>query len=356
MKHLLTFLFAINALIGFAQNGIVAIARYEVDKIPTLQSNPPLPEFRGGFDSLKIIFNQRFNYNDKIIVQALSTAQPREGIIGFTVNEAGQIIDIQLIDSTDTVLDNEAIRVLETLNSHTKTDKTTRFSVAFDPFPDWRWREYEVAAYNREQQAMRQKVDNTPAEELEKLVDDTRRYWSGNLWLGQTTTTPPLSKYLSRMGQFGFSIERTQKKWWLGGHFQVNWGNFRKDFEAKDYFWQRDTSFSSIGVGVATGWRFNGKKLMFTPFISYEIKGMSVSSGEEGYNDSPTLVSALPSAGFLLDYKFAQKTDLTWAAPMLNTAILRFRVAVNWANFGDNRRGSLIDVGIGIGGFQRALK
>jgi hypothetical protein len=358
MKSIFLFILLTIAAQVAAQDGIVALARYDGINKPTLKTRPSLPEFKGGFAGLRDSFQRQFDYTNALIAHAITHDKPREGLIGFAVNSFGHVFDIQIIDSTSSVTDAEAVRVLSNLKGFYDDTTTKRFSVTFDPFPDWRWEDEREKLRYQKEFGMRDKIANTSAAELEKLVDPQRRVIAVGIWMGQTSTTPKLTAYLRNMGQFGFIIERTKRKWYASGHFQIKWGTLRRDFEAKDYYWQRDTSFTIGGLGLNFGRQIvHTSKFILTPYVGFDVQGLSiVSSDGSAPDDSPTLTFVLPSAGLLLDYKFHQRGDYAWGYSSLNTAFLRFRLAVNAANFGKPRQGALIDLGIGFGFFQRALK
>jgi hypothetical protein len=357
MKQLIVFLLLSFAAQVTAQNGIVALARYDGVNLPSLRSDATLPEYMGGLDSLKSHFTQYFNYINRQVAEVLVLKKPREGLIAFAVNDSGQIVHFQVLDSIALAVDLEALRTLQKLAKNFYPNPTQRFAIAYDPFPEWQWqaekRREEVAKH----QILKENAPKLPADSLLPYVDPKRACYISTFWLGETTPIYPLSKNLSLMMQIGYSGEIISDKWVIGGSLQMRWGRYRRDFFFEDLLAVRGMDAGMVGASGYMGWQFKPRqKLVIMPFLGLEMQSYNIAYGYvDNYRTYFETAWSAPSGGILLDFALRQKGSYNRGVYRLHTTNLRVRLAAHWVHFADERRGTLIDLGIGIGRFQRRL-
>ena len=75
----------------------------------------------------------------------------------------------------------------------------------------------------------------------------------------------------------------------------------------------------------------------------------------QSYETSPSIVSFLPTFGGTVDIIRKQKANNEAGTLRLNTQAIRLHFAVNFANFKGERRGNLIDFGVGYSFSTREL-
>lgn len=341
-----------------AQDGIIAIARYGQNEPPKFRYNDSLTEFSGGFGAFKSLFLKEF----KMPVKGLVGKKAPDGMVGFTVNLVGKIVDIEIIDSVTTEIDAEVVRVLTDISEFHPQVQPLKFAIQYNVFPDW-FRDYvdqQEAAQKQRQQAMRADslVKNTKLADLEKYIDPNRSYFSGDVWVGFSTMNDPLSKYLKQGVAFGGDLNFIKKKWMGGVNIRFGSTRVKQEFDNKEAYWAKDTSVGVFGIGLMCGYKLRDEeKLAFTPFVGIGFCNISLPTVEDEIPiDGSNISSFAPTFGVFVDYKFRVKANYSWFATNLNTSTIRLRLAVNPVNFKSGRRGSIVDLGIGFGFYQRALK
>lgn len=341
-----------------AQDGIIAIARYGQNEPPKFRYNDSLTEFSGGFEAFKNLFLKEF----RMPVKGLVGKKAPDGMVGFTVNLVGKIVDIEIIDSVTTEVDAEVVRVLTAISEFHPQVKPLKFAIQYNVYPDW-FRDYvdqQATALKERQQAMRvdSLVKNTKLADLEKYIDPNRSYVSGDVWAGFSTMNDPLSKYFKQGFAFGGDLNFIKKKWMGGGSIRFGSTRVKQEFENKEAYWAKDTSVGVFAMSLTCGYKLRDEeKLAFTPFIGIGFCNISLPTVEdETPIDGSSLASFAPTFGVFVDYKFRVKANYSWFETHLNTSTIRMRLAVNPVNFKNGRRGNMVDLGIGFGFYQRALK
>lgn len=121
----------INVVVGNAQNNVISIdsfSKQNKDSISELCYEPMIfvdttpPEFPGGYDSLYSYIQNKIKYPPKAISQKI------EGMVicTFTIDEKGQVTDLQVIKGNHPLLDNEVIRVLKEMPKWTPGEKQNK--------------------------------------------------------------------------------------------------------------------------------------------------------------------------------------------------------------------------------------
>ena len=341
-----------------AQQGIIAIARYDQNAPPKLRYDDSLTEFSGGFEAFQTLFLKQY----KMPTKALRGTKAADGLIGFTVNLVGKIEDIEVIDSVTTEIDAETVRVLAEIAEFHPQAKPLKFAILYNVYPDWfrSWVEEQAAAAQERREATRidSLLESKNKSELRSLVDETKVYASGDVWAGLSTINDPLSKYLNQSFVFGADLNFFKRKWFVGGNIQFRNTHIKQDFDYLDAYWAKDTSVNLFGFGMMAGYKLvDEERLAFTPFVGIGFGTLSLPSTE---NDTPpngsTILSVVPSVGFFVDYKYRVRAKRSWFDSKLKTSAIRLRLAVNPMNFRDGRRGSVVDIGLGFGFYQQILK
>ncbi|MBL7817717.1 MAG: hypothetical protein JNL70_22105 [Saprospiraceae bacterium] len=358
-KYLVTYLFTLFFLgENTAQEGIFAIARYDSVAPPKFNYKDSLSEFTGGFTAFKNLFLKEF----KMPVEALRTIKAPDGMVGFTVNLVGKIVDIEIIDSTHAKIDAEVIRVLSEIAEFHPQPKPLKFAILYNVYPDW-FRDFVVETEQaQKEQAQAMKMDSLlkskTQQDLSAMIDHSKGAFNMDIWFGFSNMNDPLSKYLKSTAVFGGDLNFMKKKWLFGGSLQVRSTRLKQDFENIDAFWAKDTSVSLFSMALAMGYQVvDEERLAFTPFVGIGFGVMSLPSNEDYASpDGSSLSSFVPSFGFLVDYKYKIKAQRAWLDAKLNTKSIRLRLAVNPMNFRDGRRGNVVDIGVGLSFMQQNLK
>ncbi len=342
-----------------AQEGIIAIARYGQNEPSKFQFNDSLTEFSGGFTAFKSLFLKEF----KVPQSALRTAKAPDGMVGFTVNLVGKIVDIEIIDSVTTEIDAEVVRVLTAISEFHPQSKPLKFAIQYNVYPDWFRNFIQEEEEETRQRLLAAKTDSLlksiAEKDLIKYVDDSKAYFSADIWAGFTTMNDPLSKYLKSGFVLGFDLGVYKRKWFFGANLQLRSTKTRQEFAYKAAYWEKDTSVSLPTMGVTIGYKvIDEDRLAFTPYISIGGSAMSLPSIEnEPSVEGATIGSFTPSFGFLVEYKRKVKAKrFFWEGTKLNTSTVQLRLGINPTNFHDKIRGNVVDVGIGLGFSQRNLK
>lgn len=341
-----------------AQDGIIAIARYGQNEPPKFRYNDSLTEFTGGFGAFKSLFLKEF----KMPVKGLVGKKAPDGMVGFTVNLVGKIVDIEIIDSVTTEIDAEVVRVLTDISEFHPQAKPLKFAIQYNVFPDW-FRDYadqQAAAAKDRERIMRMDslVKNTKLADLQKYINQDKSYVMTDIWAGFSTMNDPLSKYLKQAWIIGGDINFFKYDWFVGGNLHFGRTRLKQEFVNKDAFWAKDTSISLFNMGLTGGYKvIDEDKLAFTPFFSINFCNISLPTTEDEIAiDGSNLVSFAPTFGFFVDYKFRVKANYSWFETHLNTSTIRLRLAVSPMNFKEGRRGNMVDLGLGFGFYQRSLK
>jgi hypothetical protein len=359
-KYLFLFLIFFSFLEkNTAQEGILAIARYGQNEAPKFRYNDSLTEFSGGFKAFKNLFLKEF----KMPVKALRGRKASDGMVGFTVNLVGKIVDIEVIDSVTTEIDAEVVRVLSEIAEFHPQAKPLKFAIQYNVFPDWfrDWVEEEEATEKRMRQ-LRQTdslLRSIEQQDLLKYVDKDKAYFSGDVWAGFSTMNDPLSKYLKTAFVLGFDIGIFKNNWFFGGHLQLRGLSTKQEFVYKDVVWLKDTSVNLPTLGLTVGYKIvDEDRLAFTPFVGIGGGFLNLPAQEDYMPpEGAGMGSFIPSFGFLADYKYKVKASKSmFEQPKLNTKVIRLRLAVNPMNFKEWHKGNVVDLGIGIGFYDRLLK
>ena len=221
-KHLFILLISFSFLGNiYAQEGIFAIARYDTTAPPKLRYDDSLTEFSGGFNAFRNIFLKEF----KLPTRALRIEKANDGMIGFTVNLVGKIVDIEVIDSVTPEIDAEVVRVLSEISEFHPQPKPLKFAIQYNVYPDW-FRDYvlekeQTEKYRIEAARTDSLLKSKKVSELEKYVDETKAYTSGDIWAGFSTMNDPLSKFVKPTWVFGADLNFHKRKWFLGGSLQL---------------------------------------------------------------------------------------------------------------------------------------
>jgi hypothetical protein len=341
-----------------AQEGIIAIARYDSTGPGKMRFDDPLLEFSGGFQAFQSLFLKEF----KMPTKALRAEKAPDGMVGFTVNLVGKITNIEIIDSVSAELDAEVVRILTNISEFHPLPKPLQFAIQYNVFPDW-FRDYIQEKEQDEQyrlQAVRADslLKNTHISDLEKRVDNNKAYFSGDVWLGFMTMNDPLSKYLKPTAVLGFDLNFFKNDWFVGGNLQLRNTKLKKDFDYMEAFWAKDTSVSFVGFGLTGGYKvIDEDRLAFTPFVSIGFGSLALPSTENVASPNGSdIASFAPTIGCFVDYKYKVRARRFLFESKLNTTVIRLRMAVSPMNFKDGRHGNVVDVGIGIGFSQQSLK
>ncbi len=342
----------------YAQEGIFAIARYDTSGPPKLRYDDSLTEFSGGFDAFRNVFLKAF----KLPTKSFRVEKAPDGMVGFTVNLVGKIVDIAIIDSVTPEIDAEVVRVLGEISEFHPQAQPLKFAVQYNVYPDW-FRDYvlekeQAEKYRIEAARTDSLLKSKKISELEKYVDDSRVYTSGDIWAGFTTLNDPLSKSLKPSWVFGGDLNFFKRNWFLGGNIQFRRVRVKQDFDYKDAYWAQDTTTTLFSLGLSVGYKMiDEERLAFTPFVSLGFGALSLPSTEDVTSpDGSSIPSFAPAFGFFADYKYKVKAKRAWYESKLNTSTIRVRLAVSPMNFKDGRRGNVVDMGIGLGFWQQLLK
>lgn len=360
MKKYLFVLLILFSYLGniYAQEGIFAIARYDTTGPPKLRYDDSLTEFSGGFDAFRNVFLKQF----KLPTKSFRVEKAPDGMVGFTVNLVGKIVDIEVIDSVTPEIDAEVVRVLSEISEFHPQAKPLKFAVQYNVYPDW-FRDYVL----EKEQAERYRIEaartdsllkSKKVSELEKYVDDSKVYPSGDIWGGFSTVNDPLSKSLKPSWVFGGDLNFYKRNGFFGGNIQFRRMHIKQNFDYKDAFWAKDTSTTLFSIGLTGGYKMiDEERLVFTPFVSVGLGILSLPSTEDVTSpEGSSIPSFAPTIGCFVDYKYKVKAKRTWFESKLSTSIIRLRLAVSPMNFKEGRRGNVVDLGIGLGFCQQLLK
>ncbi len=357
-KHLFILLILFSLFENaYAQEGIFAIARYDSMRPPKLRYDDSLTEFAGGFDAFRNVFLKQF----KLPTKALRVEKARDGMVGFTVNLVGKIVDIAIIDSVTPEIDAEVMRVLSEISEFYPQSKTLKFAIQYNVYPDW-FRDYvlekeQTEKYRIEAARIDSLLKSKKVAELGRYVDNSKVYALGDIWAGFSTMNDPLSKSITPSWVVGADLNFIKRNGFLGGNIQFRRTHIKQEFEYKDAFWAKDTSASLFSLGLAGGYKLiDEERLVFTPFVSVGIGVLSLPSTEDvTAPEGSSLPSFAPTIGCFVDYKYKVKAQRAWYESKLNTSTIRVRLAVSPMNFKEGRRGNVIDLGIGFGFWQQVL-
>ena len=341
-----------------AQEGIFAIARYDTSGPMKLRSDDPLLEFTGGFEAFQNLFLKEF----KMPTKALRIEKAPDGMVGFTVNLVGKIVDIEVIDSCHYEIDDEIVRVLTNISDFHPQVKPQKFVIQYNVYPYW-FRQYikdKEQAESDRRQAIRTDslLKSTKIEDLKKLVDNKRVYVSADIWIGFTKFGDPLSKFLKPTRVFGADLNFHKNNWFAGGNMQLRNTHLKQEFEHIDAYWANDTSVSLLSMGITGGYKvIDEDRLAFTPFVSIGFGSLALPS-EEDYTppNGSSIVSFAPTLGFFVDYKYKVRARRSFFESKLNTSTIRIRLGISPMNFREKRRGTVVDLGIGLAFWQQNLK
>ncbi len=326
-----------------AQNGIISIARYNGSTPPILDEYDGLPEFEGGIDAFKKAFKLEFTFPKS----ALDSDKGGEGVIGFMVDTLGNIHDIEVIDSVSPEIDAEALYVFSTIKGFQPMWKPMKLAVLYHAFPLI----YKEEQYRKHLDTL---ISVKKPSEWRSFYNKKRPYAVFAVGIGEAVPTDALIRYLRPFIQLNGQLEVFKNRWGGGISGTVRASTIRREFKYDKYYWDKDSSVSLHGVSLYVAYRLiEGDKLTFTPFIGIGPNFLLLTA--QTYDFTPSIVSALPTIGATVDLNWKQKAVNDWGTPRLNTTIIRLRFAVNFANFEDNRRGNIVDFGVGIGWYTRQL-
>ncbi len=341
-----------------AQEGIFAIARYDSTGPSKLRFDDSLTEFSGGFDAFRNVFLKQF----KLPTKSFRVEKAPDGMVGFTVNLVGKIVDIEVIDSVTPEIDAEVVRVLSEISEFHPQPKSLKFAIQYNVYPDW-FRDYvlekeQTERYKIEAARTDSLLKSKKVSELEKYVDNSKVYVSGDIWAGFSTLNDPLSKLVKPSLVFGADLNFFKRDGFLGGNLQLRTTHIKQEFEYKDAFWAKDTAVSLLSMSMIAGYKLiDEERLAFTPFAGIGFGTLSLPS-QEDYTppDGSSIISFAPTFGFFADYKYKVKAKRMLFQSKLNTSTIRLRLAISPMNFKEGRRGNVVDLGIGLGFSQQLLK
>ncbi len=357
-KHLFILLILFSFLEkNAAQEGIIAIARYDSTGPQKMRFDDSLLEFSGGFQAFQNLFLKEF----KLPMKTLRMEKVPDGMVGFTVNLVGKIVNIEIIDSVSTEIDAEVVRVLSDISEFHPLPKNLKFAIQYNVFPDW-YREFIREKEADERDRLQQlKMDSLwrskKTTDLEKAVDTRKIYPSGSVCAGFTNMNDPLSKYFKNTFVLAFDLNFFKKKVFIGLNLQLRGTEIKQEFEYLKVVWDKGTTASLVGMGLSGGYKvIDEERLAFTPFMSIGLGTLSLlSPADNPLPEGGTIGSFVPSFGFFADYKYKIHPKIAFFDTKLMTKTIRLRLAVNPMNFKDGRKGSVVDLGIGIGFSQQAL-
>ena len=327
------------------RNGIVSIARYsDTTRPPTLDPSDKLPEFEGGIEAFSEAFDKEF----KFPASSLETEQGGEGVIGFTVDTLGNISDIEVIDAVTPEIDAEALYVFSIMPRFKPMWKGMKLSVLYYAYPS-------IYKDEQAQNRMDSLVNSRKPAEWRAFTNPKRSFaiFSGDM--GMTLPTEKLNRYLRPMFQISGQLDIFKNRW--GGSISATLrpSRLRKDFEYDTYYWDKDSAIALNSIGLFAAYRLvDEDRLTFTPFVGFQAHFLALSLGNDEYN-GPVIESFLPTIGGCVDIIRKQKISKAWETIQLNTSTIRLRFAINMANFKDERRGNLIDFGVGLGWYTRRV-
>ena len=327
------------------RNGIVSIARYaDTTRPPTLDPSDRLPEFEGGIDAFSEAFDKEF----KFPASSLETEQGGEGVIGFTVDTLGNISDIEVIDAVSPDIDAEALYVFSIMPRFKPMWKGMKLSVLYYAYP---------SIYKDElaQNRMDSLVNSRKPAEWRAFTNPKRAFAIFSADMGMTLPTEKLNRYLRPMFQISGQLDIFKNRW--GGSISgtLRPSTIRKDFEYDDNYWDKDSAITVNSIGLFAAYRLvDEDRLTFTPFIGFQAHFLTLSLHDD-LAAAPRITSFLPTIGGCVDIIRKQKVNNNWGTIQLNTSTIRLRFAVNMANFKDERRGNLIDFGVGLGWYTRRV-
>ena len=341
-----------------AQEGIIAIARYGQTEAPKFRYDDSLTEFSGGFEAFKNLFLKEF----KMPTKALTTVKAPDGMVGFTVNLVGKIVDIEIIDSVTTEVDAEVVRVLTAISEFHPQVNPLKFAIQYNVYPDWfvDWVKEQEAAekYKLHSAKMDSLLKSKKLTDLKKYTDKTKAYGEFDIWGGFANMNDPLSKYLKTSFGGGGDLNVVKNKWFAGVSLQLRGTRVKKDFDHIDAYWAKDTSVNLFSMGLMCGYKIiDEDKLAFTPFVGIGFGSLALpSTPDQIALDGSTIDSFVPTLGVFVDYKIREKVNRIFFDSRLSTTTVRLRLAVNPMNFKDGRHGNVVDLGIGFSVSQRVLK
>ncbi len=326
-----------------SQNGIVSIARYTDSALPMLDESDGLPEFDGGMAAFKKAFSLEFSFPQA----ALDSEKGGEGMIGFTVDSLGNITDVQVIDSISPEIDAEAVSVLSAMHKFQPLWKPMKLAILYRAYPSI----YKGELNNKRLEAL---VKSKKTTELRQFMDKSRPYAIFSANVGAAIPTNMLNRYLKPFVQLTGNFEVFKNRWGGGISGTLRASNVRKDFEYDGYYWDKDTSISLHSVALYAAYRLvEEDRLTFTPFVGLSGNFLILTSNSD--DNTPIIHSFLPTIGASVDIHWKQKAYNDWGAVRFNSTSVRLRFAVNFANFKDDRRGNLVDLGVGLSWFTREL-
>ncbi len=347
MKRTLLFLlfpFLFHSAMAQKQNGIVAIARYNDVSPPTLDERDGLPEFEGGIEAFKKAFRLEFTFPQS----ALDSEKGGEGMIGFTVDSLGNIQDVQVIDVVSPEIDAEAVSVLSAMHAFQPMWKPMKLAVLYNAFPSI----YKDELYNKRLEDL---IKSKKTSELRGFMNKNKAYVLFSANVGAAVPTQQLNRYLKPLGQLTGNFEIFINRWGGGLSGSLRGGSVRKDFEYDGNYWDKDTTIALYGVGLYAAYRLvEDERLTFTPFVGLAGNFLVLPSDSEDSN-AATIRSFLPTIGASVDILVKQKAYNDWGSVYLSTTTVRLHFAVNFANFKDDRRGNLVDLGVGFSWHTREL-
>ncbi|MDZ7876041.1 MAG: hypothetical protein U5L45_00140 [Saprospiraceae bacterium] len=334
--------FLLNALT--AQNGIISIARYKDSEPPVLDEYDGLPEFEGGMAAFKKAFKLEFTFPPS----ALESGKGGEGMIGFMVDTLGYIHDVEVVDSVSPEIDAEAASVIWAMHPFKPMWKPMKLAVLYGAYPSV----YKSEEHNK---ALEQLIKSKKPAEWQPFFNKKRPFALISANMGATIPTDDLHCSLTAAFQLTGQLEVFKHRWGGGISGTMRTPRLKKGFEYDGIFWAEDTVLTVPSFAFYAGYRLvDEERLTFTPYLGFSVNSLILPAATDEEN-SPAIVSFLPTIGATVDLKWKQKVVNDWGSLRLNTTLMRLRFAVNMANFKDGRRGNLVDIGIGLGWFTREL-
>jgi Gram-negative bacterial TonB protein C-terminal len=323
--------------------GIVSVARYNAIAPPILDESDGLPEFDGGIEAFQKAFKSAFIFPEK----SLESEQGGEGMIGFTVDTLGNIQDIEVIDSISPEIDAEALYVFSQMKPFKPMWKPMKLAILYHAFPSI----YKDELRTDELDAL---LKSKKPSEWRTFLDKKKPYAILSAQLGVTVPTDALTRTLRPFFQIGGNLEVFKNRWGGGFTGTLRASTIRKNFEYNNDYWDKDSSVSLHSAALYVAYRLvEEDRLTFTPFVGFSANFLLLT--DESYDYTPKIISFLPTIGASVDLNHKQNTVNDWGTTRLNTTIVRFRFAVNFANFKDGRQGNIVDFGLGIGWFTRQI-
>lgn len=307
-----------------------------------------LREYPGGFERFTQLFDSLFLFSERDWARGFAG----EGFTGFTVDAQGRVVDVVVVDSLTAAIDDEIQRVLTTMPRFYPRDSALELGIIY---------RFDLADLKRRDAwlAAQRTIDTLQPDNAFLLAKPDAGYGVVAGWVNAGLATDSLSRYLKNGMGLGFSVDYVRKKWHYGFLFNTNFSRLKQEFERDGYWWLKDTAVRVNTIAFKCGYLFaEDKRFRIEPYALFPVQYLRVAdqTPDTDIDNMPGIFSFFPNLGINIDYKYKRKvTSDYWGSHHLNNTAIRFNFAVSPLGFRDNRRGTLIQLGLGLSFHQRPL-